>query len=119
MSQFKLERKERQGGSAPQQVLIFAQRWTSPLKDFSLENQVSPVVVLAAKMESAYYGRVKQQPLMCLAHQRYDQLLSCLGSKKKKVVIFTSDTAEAQQLYKVLKAWQTYVLSPVSSCYCY
>lgn len=104
MSQYKLELNERHGCSAPQQVLLFSQRWSPSLKDFSLENQVCPVVIVAAKMESAYYGRVKQKPLLCHTHQRYNHVLSLLGSNKKKVLIVTSDTAEAKRLYEVLKA---------------
>lgn len=102
MDQYKLELKERQGSSVPQQVLIFGPRWNSALQKFSLEYQVSPLVVSASKMEAAYYGGVRHRPVMCPYEQRFSQVLSLLETRTRKVLVFTSSSEQAKSLYKVL-----------------
>lgn len=112
VGQFKLEIKDREGLSIrpPQQVLVFSEKWTSALKEFSFENQVSPIVVIVSKMESAHYGRVKEKPIVCRKRKRYGRILELLASKRKKVAIFTSNCQAAKEIYDVVRTSSIYVL---------
>ena len=48
-----------EGVTAPQQILLFSQRYSPVLKEFSLKYQNTPVVIITSKVEASYSGKVK------------------------------------------------------------
>ncbi|XP_041454127.1 uncharacterized protein LOC121407226 [Lytechinus variegatus] len=99
--------------SAPRQLLIFSNEWTSAIGSFLRTYMTNQLVVITHKMEAAVYARVRQNIELLDATQRTQILLGKLQSgmlKGTKSIIFTNHRKTAVELMKILTTASFYTL---------
>eukprot|EP00057_Strongylocentrotus_purpuratus_P025161 XP_011679635.1 PREDICTED: uncharacterized protein LOC100891190 [Strongylocentrotus purpuratus] len=99
--------------SAPRQLLVFANEWTSAIGSFLRTYMTNQLVVITHKLEAAVYARVRQNIEMMDSSQRTQVMLSKLQSgmlKGTKSIIFANDRKTAAELMKILTSASIYTL---------